>query len=195
MADSAVARCLSTLTRAGAGRLDETLLSLDPALPAAAELAAALRACAEHDIAIHREASQFGALALDALSASALDLGGEMPAAARATLARYADQRRLAEVANQFVAEDLAWTFRHFVERDTPAHVGGPRLAHLGDAEALANEVADICRGTARAVPFGGLEDELLRAVERGPEAGHALYRSALTAALADGLGALGVTP
>jgi hypothetical protein len=110
-------------------------------------------------------------------------------------LARYADERRLADVANRFVAEDLAWAFRHFVERDVPAHVGGPRLSSIRDAGSLADEVADLCRRTTQAVPFGGLEDDLSRAVERGPQAGHELYRSALTAALSDSLRALGVTP
>jgi len=198
MADSAVARCMATLTRASAGDLDETLLSLDPTLPAAADLAAALRACGGSEIAAHREASRFGELALDALSASALDIGegaGETPALVRAALARYSDERRLADLANAFVSQDMAYAFRHFVERDTPAHVGGPRLRGVGDADALAGEVADICRQTTGTLPFGGLEDGLRRAVERGPMAGHGLYQEALTAAVSDSLRALGVIP
>ncbi|MBM3497148.1 MAG: hypothetical protein FJX74_00615 [Armatimonadetes bacterium] len=197
MADAAVARCLATLTRAGAGDFAPEALSLDPSLPAAADLAAALRACAESDIAGRREASQFGELGLDALTASALTLAGEVatPAAVRATLARYSEERRLSEVAGRFVSEDLACAFRHFVERDTPAHVGGPRLPGVSDAERLADDVAGICRQTADGVRLGGLEDDLWRAVERGPDAGHTLYRSVLTAALSDSLRALGVAP
>ncbi len=198
MADSAVARCMATITRASAGDLNEALLSLDPTLPAAADLAAALRACAASDIAAHREASQFGELALDALTSSVIALGQgavDAPAAVRAALAHYADERRLADVANRFVSEDLALAFRHFVGRDTPAHVGGPRLSCVGDADLLADEVADICRQTTWAVPFAGLESDLLRAVEYGAEAGHPLYGSTLTTALSDSLRALGVTP
>ena len=198
MADSAVARCMATLTRASAGDLDETLMSLDPGLPAAADLAAALRACAERDIARRREASRFGELALDALSASALEIGEgveEAPGLVRAALARYANERRLADLANTFVSQDMAYAFRHFVERDTPAHVGGPRLRTVREAGSLADEVADICRQVTRGVPFEGLEDDLLCAVERGPAAGHGFYRTALTAAVSDSLRELGVAP
>jgi hypothetical protein len=195
MADSAVARSMATLARASAGDIDDTLLSLDPALPAAADLAAALRVCAEADIARHREASRFGELGLDALTASALEIGegaADSPPIVRATLARYADERRLDELANTFVAQDMAYAFRYFVERDTPAHVGGPRLHAPRDADALAGEVAEVCRGTTRGVSFAGLESDLRRAVERGPVEGHALYHAALNAAVADSLRALG---
>jgi len=198
MADSAVARCMATLTRASAGDLDATLLSLDPELPAAADLAAALRACAESDIARHREASRFGELALDALSASALEIGAEVeeaPAVLRAALARYADERRLADLAGTFVSQDMGYAFRHFVERDTPMHVGGPRLRTVRDAGALADEVADVCRQITRRVPLAGIEGDLLRALERGPVAGHGLYEAALSAAVAESLRALGGTP
>ena len=198
MADSAVARCMATLTRASAGDLDATLLSLDPDLPAAADLAAALRACAESDIARHREASRFGELALDALSASALEIGEgveEAPGVLRAALARYADERRLADLAGTFVSQDMGYAFRHFVERDTPAHVGGPRLRTVRDAGDLADEVADVCRQITRRVPLAGIESDLLRALERGPVAGHGLYEAALNAAVSESLRALGGTP
>jgi len=196
MADSAVARCLSTLTRASAGALEETLLSLDPSLPAATDLAAALRACAQAEIARNHEASRFGELALDALAASTLEVGegaADSPGIVRAALAHYADERRLSDLANTFVSQDMAYAFRHFVERDTPAHVGGPRLRVVGDADRLAREVAALCRTTTRGVSFTGLEDYLRRAVDRGPVAGHGLYRGALAAAVSDSLRALGV--
>jgi len=198
MADSAVARCMATLTRASAGDLEATLMSLNPDLPAAADLAAALRACAESDIARHREASRFGELALDALSASALEIGEgveEAPGLVRAALARYADERRLADLAGTFVAQDMGYAFRHFVERDTPAHVGGPRLRTVREAGALADEVASVCREVTRKVPLGGIEDDLLRAVEQGPAAGHGLYEAALSAAVVESLRALGGAP
>jgi hypothetical protein len=185
---------LATLTRAGAGSLDPEPLDLDPTVAGAADLAAALRACAARDIAGHREASRFGELALDALTVSALELAGPGDAA-RVTLARYSEERRLAEAAGRFLAEDMAVAFRHFVERDLPAHVGGPRLRAAQDADRLADEVGEICRRTTLGVPLEGVEDDLRRAVERGPEAGHPLYRATLAAALSDSLRALGVAP
>jgi hypothetical protein len=198
MAGSAVARCLGTLTAASAGAIDPALLSLDPSLPASADVAAALRRCAQSEIARHREASRFGELAVDALGASALEIGEQVPGSAevvRATLARYSQERRLADLATTFVSHDLAHAFRHFVERDTPAHVGGPRLRVVSDAERLAAEVAGLCRATTRTVPFGGFEESLRAAVESAPAVGHARYQEALRAAVTDSLRVLGVNP
>lgn len=198
MTDSAVARCLGTLVRASAGDFDRKLLVLNPALPATANLAAALRTNAHAEIAAHREASHFGELALDALSTSALEFSGspaDPPERVWATLTGYAQERRLSDLASCFISEDMARAFRYFVERDTPAHVGGRRLATVRDADLLADQIADICRRTTRGIPLAGLEDDLASAVERGPLAGHSLYRSALSVAVSDSLRALGGNP
>jgi hypothetical protein len=195
LAGSAVARCLGTLTSASAGRLEEAALSLDPSLPAAADLAAALRAAAERDIARARVASRFGEIGLDALSAAGLEVGGQAedaPQAARAALARYAEERRLSELAKTFLAHDLAYAFRYFVERDTPAHVGGRRLQTVTEATRLADDIVRLCHGRASGLQLGGIEDELRRAVGEGGAPGHPLYESALGEAMREGLGVLG---
>jgi len=194
MADAAVARCLGTLTSAGAGVL-EGAWSLDPTLPAAADLAAALRAAAESDIARARVASRFGELALDALSAATLDAvagAGGSPDVVRATLARYAAERRLAELARAFTTHDVGYTFRHFVARDTPMHVGGPRLRTVDDAGRLADEIAGLCRRHTGGLAFGGLEDQLQRAAGEVGLPGHPLYRATIAQALGASLRALG---
>jgi hypothetical protein len=59
----------------------------------------------------------------------------------------------------------------------------------------LADEVADICREVTRGVPLGGIENDLLRAVERGPAAGQGFYEAAMSAAVAESLRALGGPP
>jgi hypothetical protein len=194
MADSAVARCLGTLTSAGASALDEPW-SIDPSLPAAVDLAAALRAAAERDIARARVASRFGELALDALSAAALDVAAgaaDAPEAVRAVLARYGEQRRLPDLARVFVAQDTAYAFRYFAERDIPPHVGGPRLRTVADASRLVDDIAGLCRSATSSLEFGALEEQLGRAVAEGGAPGHPLYQAAAAQALHDSLRALG---
>ncbi len=194
MADSAVARCVGTLASAGAG-VWAAPWSIDPSLPAAVDLAAALRAAAERDIARARAASRFGELGLDALAAAVLDATGhapDSPEAVHAALARYAEERRLAELTRVFTAQDMAYAFRYFVERDLPPHLGGPRLRTVADASRLADEIAGLCRTTTAELPFGELEDHLQQAVSEGGAPGHPLYQAATAQALQDSLRALG---
>ena len=194
MADSAVGRCLGTLTSAGAGVLAEPW-SIDPSLPAAVDLAAALRAAAERDIARARVASRFGELGLDALSAAALDVAGEAPdapEAVRAALAHYGEQRRLPDLARAFVAQDMAYAFRYFAERDVPPHLGGPRLRTVADATRLVDDIAGLCQSTTSSLEFSALEEQLGRAVGEGGAPGHPLYQAVAAQALHDSLRALG---
>lgn len=191
MADSAVARCMATLTGAATGVLAAEELSLDPSLPAAADLAAALRASAEQDIARARVGSRFGEIALDALSAAALELAGdaaESGPAARTVLARYAEERRLSELARTFLSHDVAYAFRYFVERDLPVHVGGPRLQTAADAMRLADEVAGLCRRTASGLSLGHLEADLRQAAGEGSGRDSPLYQRTFRKALAESL-------
>ncbi|MGQ9733182.1 MAG: hypothetical protein ACUVX8_18145 [Candidatus Zipacnadales bacterium] len=194
MVDAAVTRCLGTLLGASARLPDVVIPPPDPALPAAADLASALRGCAQSAIARHREGSHFGEIALDALTAAALEVAapaGHDHELARAMLAWYADERRLAELGQMFVSHDLAYVFRHFVERDTPAHIGGPRIKEIVDADRLASEIAALCRHTIRRLPLGGMEEDLWCIVEPGFEHGHALCQAALKVVVEDSLRAL----
>ncbi|HJN17245.1 MAG TPA: hypothetical protein QGH10_17200 [Armatimonadota bacterium] len=194
MADAAVARCMGTLTGASTGAIDAAQLSVSPALPASWDLAAALRSTAERSIIDAREASRFGEIALDALSASALEVGqgaDDTSEAVRAALARYAAERRLSELAGTFLAQDVSYAFRYFVERDLPAHVGGGRLGTVADAARLTSDISAICEGTTRGLELGGLEDDLWRAADAGP-ASTSQYRGVLKTALGESLRALG---
>ncbi len=191
MADSAVSRCLATLTGAAAGLLPPDELSLDPSLSAAADLAAALRASAEGDIAQARVGSRFGEIALDALSSATLEAVGDAaqsPQVARATLARYAEERRLSQLLRTFLSHDVAYALKYFVDRDTPAHVGGPRLQTAADASRLADEIAGLCRQTASGLNLGHLEDSLQRATGGALGRGHPLYQTTFRKALAESL-------
>ncbi len=191
MADSAVSRCMATLTSAAAGLLLPDELSLDPSLPAATDLAAALRASAEQDIARARVGSRFGEIALDALSSAALEAVGDAAESAevvRATLARYAEERRLSDLVRVFLSHDVAYAFRYFVERDLPPHVGGPRLQTAADASQLADEIAGVCRQTASGLELGHLEDDVRQAARAGSGRDHPLYQSTFRKALAESL-------
>jgi hypothetical protein len=190
MADSAVSRCMATLTSAAAGLLSPTELSLDPSLSAAADLAAALRASAEGDIAQARVGSRFGEIALDALSSATLEAVGDAaaPEVARATLARYAEERRLSQLLKTFLSHDVAYAFKYFVDRDAPAHVGGPRLQTAADASRLADDIAGLCRQTASGLNLGHLEDSLQRATGGALGRGDPLYQTTFRKALAESL-------
>lgn len=195
MGDPAVARSLGTLTGAGAGALEVASGLPASGLPAAWDLAAMLRRHAEDEIIRAREASRFGEIGLDALGAAALEVGEGAegaPEAVRAALRAYGDERRLSELASLFMSSDVAFAFRYFVERDTPSHVGGPRLKTVGDAQQLADQIAGLCSDTTRGLPLGGLEDDLWRAAEASGEPGHSVYRGVLKSALGDSLQALG---
>lgn len=191
MADSAVSRCMATLTQAAAGLLDPSDLSVDASLPPAVDLAAALRASAEEDLARARAGSRFGEIALDALSSAALEVArgaGDTAHVVRATLARYAEERRLSELVRTFLSHDVAYAFRYFVERDTPAHVGGPRLGTAADAGQLADQVASLCRRTTSGLALGHLENDLQQATGEGAGRGNRLYQRAFKKALGESL-------
>lgn len=191
MADSAVSRCMATLTSAAAGLLPSEELSLDASLPASADLAAALRASAEQDIAGARVGSRFGEIALDALSSAAVEaVGAEAESAqvACATLARYAEERRLSQLVSVFLSHDVAYAFKYFVERDIPAHIGGPRLQTAAEASGLADQIAGVCRQAASGVPLAHLEDDVWRATGGGSGRGNPLYQRTFKRALAESL-------
>lgn len=198
MADAAVSRCMATLTDAAAGLLDPSDLSIDPSLSAAVDLAAALRASAERDIARARLGSRFGEIALDALSSAALEAVRDAEDSAhvvRATLARYAEERRFSELVRVFLSHDVAYAFKYFAERDIPAHVGGPRLQTAADANELADGIADVCRRTASGLDLGYLEGDLRRATSEATGRGDPLYQRAFRRALADSLKAFEGSP
>jgi hypothetical protein len=132
-------------------RMQENLTA-PGAVPALA-LATEVRSLAEDCLSSRRLSTLIGDLALDALPPAVIDaLGpGELwpdlsPAATLTRYTRYANERRLHQLANCFAARDLEQVFKYFVSRDVGDYVGTPSLPTVAESRRLLEDVGSLCR-------------------------------------------------
>ena len=174
-----------------------SLLEESPLLsgPAVVSLAAVLRTRAQRYITEARLSSRFGELALDALSSSTMEVAaggrGLLTATAEeasANFGRFAAERNLAGLSENFLDHDFDQLFRYFVARDIGDFVGTAAFPTVSHSSRLLDDVAHYCRESGAAIRLATFEDQLYQSMALPTDDRIAQLQPIVTHGIATGL-------